>query len=250
MTRRSVPLENTAALARIVSDVNRLTREVGRLTELHSVVAAHGRAIDDLADLTDRLTTAARGASPAAAGTGTRRSAEAGGAQVTLRADGLHHEAGEDDAGAEEPGGAEVLASAWLTVTDPALAIQWLADLSVWVPAVWQPHLLTKTPGCWPWHPAVVAELLVVHDLWDDALRDEGPAALAAWHDRWRPTAARRVTSLMAGCERAEGHHKIAGKEHTYDLAYLDELAEWWATTHGTDPTQTPPGISKEGVMW
>ena len=54
----------------------------------------------------------------------------------------------------------------------------------------------------------------------------------------------------MAGCERAEGHHKISGREHTYDTAYLDELAAWWAETHGTDLTRWAPGISREGVKW
>ena len=84
--------------------------------------------------------------------------------------------------------------------------------------------------------------------------RDAGLAttatALAAWHDRWRPSAVQRVGRLMGGCERAEGHHKIGGLEHTYDPSCLDELAAWWATTHGKDRTQPPPGISKEGTQW
>ena len=249
MTRRSLPLENTAALARIVADINRLTREVGRLAEVHDVVAAHGRAIDDLADLVDRLATRPRGIHG-------RSGSDVPPADYILRSDGLHpaHDGARGGAGRDSEGGdaddEQMSSGAWLVISDPALAVQRLEELSVWVPAVWQPYLLTHTPGCWPWHPAVVAELLVVQDLWDEAVHDEAPGALAAWHDRWRPSAARRVERLMAGCERAEGHHKISGREHTYDTAYLDELAVWWATTHGTDPTQWPPGISREGSKW
>ena len=97
---------------------------------------------------------------------------------------------------------------------------------------------------------AGLAELLVVRHLWHHAIQDADPSALAAWHDRWRPSAVQRVGRLMGGCERAEGHHKIGGLEHTYDPSCLDELAAWWATTHGKDRTQPPPGISKEGTQW
>ncbi len=112
------------------------------------------------------------------------------------------------------------------------------------MPAIWQPYLQSETPPCWPWHPDVVAELLVCKTLWDEALLDAPAAgALAAWHDRWRAGAARRLEQRMAGCDRSFGRHKIRGREYEFDVACLDELAEWWATTHGTDPTRPVPGL-------
>ncbi len=224
MTRRSIPADQVAALARIVADVNRLSRDVARLNDLTVVVAAHAKAIADLTDLADRLHPATRAGVPASSPPGTYP--RAGDADATLD---------------EDP------APAWLTVTDPAIAIAWLNDLSVWVPAVWQPHLQTRTPGCWPWHPAVVAELLVVRYQWADATTDGAKLdALAAWLDRWRPDAANRVARTMAGCERTDGWHKDRGREHTYDPACRDELAHWWATTHGSDPTHPAPGLALE----
>ena len=222
------------ALSGLARTLDELRADVRSLTKTSDIltddVPSHTRALTALAQAV-----ATGAASPApAAGDGS------GGGQV----DGHLADAEDHDEDGDPPG------VAWLTVTDPAQAIAWLTDLATWVPAVWQPYLLTQTPGCWPWHPAAVAELLVVRHVWHDAVADADPAALAAWHDRWRPAAAQRVERLMAGCERAEGHHKISGREHTYDTAYLDELAEWWATTHGTDPTRWAPGMSREGVQW
>ena len=42
----------------------------------------------------------------------------------------------------------------------------------------------------------------------------------------------------MAGCERAEGHHKISGREHTYDAAeYLMKVHKGEGTSLDTDFT-------------
>ena len=235
------------ALAGLARALDELREDVRGLTKtsatLQDDVASHTRALATLAQ-----SVAASAAKPHGQGNGTGDP----GAGDLSTADGLADNGTQATsagpaADAEEDAAPGV---AWLTVTDPAQAIEWLNDLWTWVPMVWQPHLLTPTPECWPWHPAVVAELLVVRHLWADAVADADPAALAAWHDRWRPSAALRVGRLMAGCERAEGHHKISGSEHTYDTAYLDELAAWWAETHGTDPTRWAPGISRNGVQW
>jgi len=227
MTRRSLPTEQVAALARVVADVNRLSHDVARLNDLADVVAAHAKAIAHLTDLAERLHQA----------TGTR----------SPEGPTDDHSDGSPRTGASAAAAAEDPVPAWLTVSDPEVAIAWLNDLSIWVPAVWQPHLQTKTPGCWPWHPAVVAELLVVRYQWADATTDSAkPDTLATWLDRWRPDAANRVHRHMTGCERTDGWHKDHGREHTYRLACLDELAEWWATTHGTDADQPAPGLRVE----
>ncbi|MBI4936602.1 MAG: hypothetical protein HY828_22215 [Actinobacteria bacterium] len=218
MTRRSVTTDQTHALARLATDVARLRREVDDLADLHTVMAAHGRALEELSAVVGRGDAGRMPVIPPA--------------RTTSR--------GQDEADGEEP------APAWLTVVDPAAAIRWLNELAVWVPQVWQPYLQTKTPACWPWHADVVAELLVVQHLWTLAAADgAAPDALAAWHDRWRPGAARRVERRMAGCDRSFGRHKDdQHKENVYDVACLDEVAEWWATTRGSDPTRPAPGLT------
>lgn len=190
------------ALAGLARALDELREDVRGLTKTNATlqddVASHTRALATLAQ-----TVTANASTPrpqVGAGTGNQVTSPDlvdNSTKSTLAGPDADHE--QDDEQDAAPG------AAWLTVTDPAKAIAWLNDLWTWVPAVWQPHLHTRTPDCWPWHPAVVAELLVVRHLWDDAAGDADPAALAAWHDRWRPSAALRVGRLMAGCERAGG---------------------------------------------
>lgn len=236
MTRRAVPSPENSAIARLADDVHRLTRDVARLADLPALVATHARLLSELNDtvhqlrrLTQQIPAPRHPDSPRDTSTD----------NDDIAPNGTHPDAA-DTVDAVDT------APAWLTVTDPQVAVGWLGELAVWVPRVWQQHLQTKTPDCWPWHPAVVAELLVVQQLWDEAVTSDepGPGPLAAWHDRWRPGAAARIARLMAGCERAHGRHKAGGREYFYDVAYLDEVAHWWATTHATDPTQPAPGLT------
>lgn len=240
MTRRSVALDWTQALAKVATDVARLRDEVALLSDLPAVVAAHGRALTDLGDLAHqaagRRPGSAQGSGAAAREVGVVDTDDGSGAGGTTSSGAG---AATDEAADPPP--------AWLTVSDPALAIAWLNELAVWVPAVWQLYLQTKTPDCWPWHPDAVAELLVVQHQWIAATADgAGVDPLATWHDRWRPGAAHRLLKRLAGCDRAYGHHKAGSnaREYDYDIACLDELAEWWATTHGTDPTRPAPGLT------
>jgi len=233
--KRATVTDHTGAITQLRHDLDKLAADLANLADLRGAVSAQARALDDLTALTRRLTTGTNDAGPLLA------------EQMASDLDGPHNGTGGvpgtgDGQAVEEP------APAWLVVDDPAVAVAWLADLAVWVPAVWQPYLQTRTPDCWPWHPAVVAELLVARHQWADAtLPDAGVEALAGWHDRWRPGAATRVTRAMAGCERAYGTHKWDSAEYVFDVAYLDELAHWWATTHGTDPTQPAPGLTPAG---
>jgi hypothetical protein len=219
--RRHSPESVDEALSGFAKQLDSIRHEIKALAGLRADVAAHSRALALLARTATQHDDTDEGVPPALSRRETS-SAEAG------------------------PG--DVPAPAWLTVADPAVAVAWLCELSVWVPAVWQQYLQTATPGCWPWHPAVVAELLVVRQQWAGAtVHGVGPDPLAAWHDRWRPDAAVRVHRAMGGCERAYGAHKDReGKEYAYDLACLDEVAHWWATTHGSDPAWPVPGLKLE----
>ena len=181
-------------------------------------VAAHGRAIDDLAQALRRL--------PLTESTGTTAVPAKPGPTPVL-----------DDE----------LVPAWLAVTEPAIAIRWLNELTLWVPRVWFRFQGARLPACWPWHPAVVSELLVAQHFWLVAIAPgQSVAALAGWHDRWRPGAMTRTGKVMTGCERGRGCHvDIAGHHFRFDLSRLEELAEWWAL--GDNPhVDDAPGLTPE----
>ena len=111
------------------------------------------------------------------------------------------------------------------------MAIGWLTDLVVWVERVGAVY--ARLMPCWPWHPVVVADLLVLRHQWALAAGDGvGPDLLAAWHDRWAPAALRRVEAGLRTCHRSSCHVE-ASTFSTPDRSRLDEYAYWWATTHG-----------------
>ena len=214
MNRRHYPLGQDVALGALAGQVDQLRHDLTDLTHstrgLRRDVAAHTRALDDLAQL------ARRGPVP----TPDPRTPDAPDTDVVPD---------------------------WMAVADPALAIAWLTDLSVWVPRVWVRYPGAPLPGCWPWHPPVVAELLVSRHVWAEAtLPGQGAGALAAWHDRWRPGAMSRINRALSGCDRAAGCHvNTAGHHHTFDRAFLDELAHWWATSDRGNLDHAP-GLTRE----
>lgn len=211
--RRHVPMDIDTAVARLAQKVDNLAHDLADLARLRGTVESHGRALTQLSDLV------AAHAADRPAGW----------------ADG-------DPDGEETPPPPE-----WLRVEDPAQAIAWLNGLTVWVPRVWALYPGSRLTPCWPWHPAIVAELLVNQHLWLKA-STSGPAPepLAAWHDRWRPAAAVRVTRSLSGCERGAGCHvNPAGHHFTYDLDHLEDLAVWWATEDRHD-VDAAPGLTRE----
>jgi hypothetical protein len=128
----------------------------------------------------------------------------------------------------------------WMTVTDPQLAVAWLSQVAGWVETVWTYY--GPLPPCWAWHPVVVAELLACRSAWIAATRPGAPAeGLAGWHDRWRPGAERRVADAVRTCVRADGRHADSAARYLVDASCLDEVALWWATTHGAAPA---PGLT------
>jgi hypothetical protein len=197
--------EDDGRLARLAAQVDRLDQQLTGLASLRGDVEAHTSAITRLAETLSRSTKNRPGDQADAAGT----------------------------SGVRE----------WMTVTHPALAVTWLDELAVWVRKVWTRYQRLTT--CWVWHPVVVAELLAAQASWTAATgEDASPDGLSAWHDRWQPGAATRITRQLAGCERADGHHVDGAQRFLPDPAVLDEVAAWWATTHGTDPDQPPPGLT------
>lgn len=209
--KRHTPLtggeaEGDGRLARLAAQVDRLDQQLTGLASLRGDVEAHTAAITRLAET---LSTRA-------------------GNRTTNAADG----------GAAASGARE-----WMTVADPALAVAWLDELAVWVRKVWTRY--QRLTACWVWHPVVVAELLAAQASWSSATSSEASAdGLSAWHDRWQPGAAHRIGKQLAGCERTDGLHLDGATRYQPDPAVLDEVAAWWATTHGTEPHQPPPGLT------
>jgi hypothetical protein len=205
--RRHEPLDIDAAVIRLAGDVDRLRHDVDELAALRGDVDSHSRSLGDLAEVLRRLRTESSGGSTSPT----------------------------DDEAVPPP--------EWLTVTDPGEAIDLLCDLDQWIRDVWRHYHQLVT--CWAWHPSVVAELLTCRLLWSEAVAVGAAAgALGAWHDRWRPGAAQRISRALMACERTDGAHVTGpGAWWSVDVAVLDELAVWWATTHGSTP---PPGLTRE----
>ncbi len=138
----------------------------------------------------------------------------------------------------------------WMSVSEPAQAVAWLSDLTVWMTKIWVRYPNGTMPKCWPWHPAAVTELLVARHLWAAAtLPGQGVDALAAWHDRWRPATLVRVSRVMSGCERAQGcHTNVTMKHWRFDLDQLDDLAVWWAASSSNPNVdyESAPGLTYE----
>jgi hypothetical protein len=216
--RRHLPPDGDGGLTRLIGKVDRLEHAVADLATLRADVEAHSRSLTDLATAI-RVTRA-----PDPHG-------EPAGANADLSAEATPGVPTGDDPAPD-----------WISVTDPSQAIAWLDGLDVWVRQVWTRY--GRIPPCWPWHPDVVAELLVCAHVWAGAvLPGNGPELLAAWHDRWRPGTAHRVNRALTGCERTDGEHLAGpGPRWAIDLTVLDEIAHWWATTHGAS---LAPGLTK-----
>jgi hypothetical protein len=196
MTRQPVPGDQRAALARLAAQVDAVQADVTAQARLAETLRADVAAhTRTLTDLADTLRTLT---TPT-----TAPDAHRGGTP----------------------------APAWASVIDPALAIRWLTDLVAWADRILAVY--ARLMPCWPWHPMVVADLLVLRHQWTTAASDgAGPDLLAAWHDRWAQSALRRVETATRTCHRS-GCHVEAGTFSTPDRARLDEYAYWWATTHG-----------------
>lgn len=238
MVKRYEPSDgDSPALTLLAKQVDGLAIDVKQLGELRNDVEAHTRTLGRLGRVLDELVEQVRGLHIAA-----MPRHEAGAPTEELDDEGEQRQ----DPSSATSGALVDPASNWITVTDVALAVRWLDDLSVWVARVWTRYgPLTE---CWPWHAHVVAELLVCRHQWLDATADGvGADLLAAWHDRWRPGVHHRVTKYLAACERTDGLHVgLRSTRWTYDVAFLEPLAQWWATTHGRDPRTPPPGLTQD----
>lgn len=89
----------------------------------------------------------------------------------------------------------------WFAQSDPGEARAILADLGVWVAGVFAQYHDSVLRACWPAHPAVVEELLVLRRCHAEAFGERGSwSAASDWHERQRPGVWRRVKKLLEDC--------------------------------------------------
>jgi hypothetical protein len=103
----------------------------------------------------------------------------------------------------------------WLVVAswDEAEAI--MTVLVPWLSAVYLRYPDAVLPSCWAWHPAAVEELWWLCRAWHDAYACEEPSSQRAgdWHDRQRPSVARRLFESLRRCRLAK-HVDVADHAH------------------------------------
>lgn len=131
----------------------------------------------------------------------------------------------DDDA---DPDGMDgVLQPDWLTVTDPDLAGQWLADAAEFATAILAHFPGTPLPACWPLHPAAVVDLIALNLQRGHAYGVESPSEVSEFQARWLPGAVRRLTAVTASCEKRFGHVE---DKRVYQVPPLDpyRVALWW----------------------
>src|SRR4051812_15196299 len=112
----------------------------------------------------------------------------------------VHPSSGESGADAAERG-----MRCWLLADDHDQAVADLADLAVWMDAVYLRYRDASVPSCWLWHPEVVEELWWLRQAHADAFHPETGSWLRVgdWHDRQRPGVVRRIVRAVGSCELA-----------------------------------------------
>lgn len=190
-----------------------LVRVDARLAQVDQVaadVAALGRGLAELTAQVRALNESRHTATPAAAGKDDPDE--------------------EEDDGSGSDGG---LQPDWLTVTDPDLAGQWLADAAEFATTILAHFPGTTLPACWPLHPAAVVDMIALNAQRGDAYGTESAAGVSEFQGRWLPSAVRRLIAVTASCEKRFGHVE---DKLVYQVGDLDpyRVALWWIDSRDT----------------
>ncbi|WP_020578903.1 hypothetical protein [Actinopolymorpha alba] len=123
----------------------------------------------------------------------------------------------------------------WFAVTDPEVARGWLAEVGDWHGRVYRWLATDPLPDCWPWHPAVVVEMLALHAHYGAAYTGTAPTAVSDLLTRWLPAAESRMVKLLQDCSPRShlGRTRV-------DTTAIDELAYWWTVSKEGEP----PGLA------
>jgi hypothetical protein len=131
----------------------------------------------------------------------------------------------------------------WLLADDHDQAVADLADLAVWMDAVYLRYRDAAVPSCWLWHPEVVEELWWLRQAHADAYHPETGSWLRVgdWHDRQRPGVARRILRAVGSCELAL---------HLTDPTHPGRLTG--ASTYVTPPAPAPlaSAVAQVAAAW
>ena len=138
----------------------------------------------------------------------------------------------------------------WLLVDDPDLAQSYLTDLITWLNRVYLRYPNAVLPSCWLWHPAAIEELWALrctHREAYDPRTGSWPKA-ADWHDRLRPSVAKRLTAAYGSCELAlhltDGSHTDPPATAPLTTA-AQHIATTWTTTPDTPPIPTTEQLTE-----
>jgi hypothetical protein len=123
----------------------------------------------------------------------------------------------------------------WLTVTDAAIATEWLTDAMAFATDVLPQLLRLELPACWPLHPQAVVEVLALQHQYNAAYTAPDPTGVSEVLSRWLPGTARRLNADTGQCS-AQRAHRTGGREYQFPRLDLTTVATWWTTTHGRDP--------------
>lgn len=138
----------------------------------------------------------------------------------------------------DEPG-----VRSWLLADDPAQAAADMADLAVWMDAVYLRYRDAAVPSCWLWHPEVVEELWWLRQAHADAFHPDRGSWLRAgdWHDRQRPGVVRRIIRAVGSCELAL---------HVTDPTHPGRLTG--TSSHVTPPAPAPliSAVAQVAACW
>jgi hypothetical protein len=136
---------------------------------------------------------------------------------------------GDDDGGSDGDGGLP----SWLVITDWEQAEALIATLAPWVQTVYLRWPYASLPSCWALHPWAVEELWTLRCAWFDARAGAKPSWLRwqDWHDRQRPSVARRLREGLDACSLLEHEHP-EGPAHPAlpGAATLPQVVTAWAT--------------------
>ena len=124
----------------------------------------------------------------------------------------------------------------WLLADDPDQAVADLADLAVWMDAVYLRYRDATVPSCWLWHPEVVEELWWLRCAHADAYHPETGSWLRVgdWHERQRPGVVRRIIRAVGSCELAL---------HVTDPTHPGRLTG--TSSHITPPAPAPVDVRR-----
>jgi hypothetical protein len=146
---------------------------------------------------------------------------------------------------AKKPAASEKPLPPWL-VDDHTDDARWdLTELIEWLGSVYLHYHGADLGDCWMWHPGVVAELTALRNGWIAAHYGQRASAAAVmdWHDRFRPGSVARIRRELGDCHlerHATGGDRQYRSAKVPGVDLIDELADWWATTHGSSAAPSP----------